>query len=1012
MNKTLIARAGAAAAVVAALLFGSMTPAQAAGPVASAPSQAVHVPANTGPGGSSSGAEGAGTGNGASGGSAGVCQASSPSSEKSPLLPVTRWSNATSQMHSRVDAGPLGLNVALLQRNTLQNGGMATGNFMWTTGAQLASFAIDFCILGSAGGAADNIGATIGNSLMRPENGLLAGLVFVGVIGLLFAGHRRGSFLWKPIAMKAVIVACFIFMVVAAGNTHGGGFKRNGVVESGPYVPGAGSPGWIVTTMNNTVASLASGPAAALAIDTPPTAADGNSSATNCDNYVSQLKQEFRNSYDSGTGKMSAGVPLILSGMWESTGLKSWRSAQFGSAAGGDDPFNNRTYCHLLEQNAGTPVSSFAGDPNSVQGIMSRAMRAVGATVPASNDVWHSAAFVTNGDNVQQDRSLIAWAACRLTGGDPTQAGSWNTAGFNAGDKDHKATPDDCVKFFNLAPSDPLGNFDWSDNGGDVAKRTITSDQGAGAAVNTFIQTLHGNENSGGLMAIFAYNISALGMLIVFGAMALAIIVAKTAMVVMIVILFFMMLQALMPGSDMSKIGGAIKTLLGMNLFVFCIQLIFAFITVFTKLLQDVGTGMLGGESNLIGILWSGLAPLAAVGILHMMFTKVMKIPSPFSLSGGLSWGNAMGAAAGGAAFAGMSNLLERGQNRMKSRATGSVKGAGQSVLNVAAGRRPVAAGAAGRRNAAAPSGEQASKDILAGANVEAARRAAKGGGMAPGATANEAPVDDAQAAENMDATATDTSAAPAAPAAGAGAAAGAVAGVVAGKMDHTLLSTSRVANSQLHKGIKNGAERKVVKDMQAAEAEAAIAAKKARDAAMGVSKRTRTQKAMDNAYSAWNGLRQNPVAFTRDAAGTGAKKAAVNGALAVGLLATTGVAAPVIYAGIKVGQHKYREHKKNVAKTDSAVVQYRAETEKAKMRKPSARKAAAADQAAGGAAQAEQNAQQHVVPDAPESNQRPTQAPNTAPMEKVTVSPIAQHQPATSVPDAPTAGRPERASR
>jgi hypothetical protein len=991
MNKTLIARAGAATAVVAALLFGSMTPAQAAVPESvHAASQSAYIPANTGPGGSSSGtAEGTGTGDGAKGGSAGVCQVSPPGAEKSPLLPVTRWSNATSAMHSRVDAGPIGLNLELIQRNTLQNGGMATGNFMWTTGAQLASFAIDFCILGSAGGAADNIGATIGNSLMKPENGLLAGLVFVGIIGLLFAGHRRGSILWKPIAMKAIIVACFIFMVVASGNTHGGGFQRPGEAspETGPYQPGPGSPGWIVTTLNNTVSSLASGPAAALAINPPPTG-PGASSATDCDNYVAQLKQEYKNTYDNGTGKMSAGVPLILSGMWESTGLKSWRLAQFGSAEGGDS-MNNRTYCHLLEQNAGTPVSTFGGDPNSVQDIMSRSMRAVGAKVPAGTDVWNSAAFVTGGDNVQQDRSLIAWAACKMTGGDPTQDSSWNTDDFNKGDKDHKATAGDCVKFFNNAnPADTLDDFDWSDNGTDVTKRTTTGDQTAGPALNTFIQTLHGNQNAGGLMSIFAYNISALGMLIVFGAMALAIIVAKTAMVIMIVVLFFMMLQALMPGSDMSKIGGAIKTLLGMNLFVFCIQLIFAFITVFTKLLQDVGTGMLGGESNLIGILWSGLAPLAAVGILHMMFTKVMKIPSPFSLSGGLSWGNAMGAAAGGAAFAGMSSLLERGQSRMKSRAAGAVKGTGRSVLNVAAGRgRPVSASAAGRRNAAAPGGDQAPKDVLNGANVEAARRAAKGGAMAPGtSSANEAPLDDTRGDEAMGATAADTAAAPAAGAA----AAGATAAVVAGKMDHTLLSTSRVANSQLHKGIKNGAERKVVKQMQAGEAAAALQAKKERDAAMGITQRTRVQKAGDNILGAAVAFKDNPVGFTRAAAGTGAKKAAVNGALAVGLLATTGMAAPVIYAGIKVGQHKYKEHKKNKAKTDAAVVQYRAETEKAKMRKVS-RKPAGQEQAQdGGSSEQAQNNSGTVAPSEVSSNQgatgggRPVSI-NTSELPKVT---------------------------
>lgn len=918
MKKSLLARAAASASVVAVLLFGFAPAAEAATPAATAATRsasAIQVPSKLG-----------GDDGSADSKSAEACEKKVVGADSSPMLPVTRWAGATSQMHSRVDGGVIGINLELIQRNTVQNGGMAIGNFMWTTGAQLASFAIDFCILGSAGGAADSIGATIGRSLMSPGNGLLAGLVFIGVIGVLFAGHRRGGVvLWKPMFMKAIIVACFIFMVVASGNSHGGGFKAPGATEAetGPYKPGIGSPGWIVTTLNKTVSSLASGPAAALSIGGAPEDVS-NGSATSCTTYVNALKGEYKAMYDDGTGKMSAGIPLILSSMWETTGLQSWRVAQFGSAQDGES-MNNRAWCHLLEQNTGIPVAgTYNGDRNSIQNIMRRALAASGHTAPNYTDsMWRSSAFNTLGDNVKQDRSMVAWATCELANGqDPTKDGSWSVATFNKGDKEAKAKPGDCVKFF-TQEDDPLGNFDWSDSGAEVAKRTNVPGQEAAAQnVRDFIRTLHGNETSTGMMSIFAYNISALGMLIVFGATALAIIVAKTAMVVMIVILFFMMLQALMPAADMSKIGGAIKTLLGMNLFVFGIQLVFAFITVFTKLLQTVGTAMLGGESSLISILWSGLAPLAAVGILHMMFTKVMKIPSPFSISGGLSWGNAMGAGAGGAAFAGMSSLLERGQSRVRGRAAGAVKGGGRAVLNKAGLRgRPVTAGAGagGRRNVAAPGGEIGGKQILAGANVESARRKTKG--LKGGETGSTS--DESTAAEGADTTAAEpmetmSTAAPAA----------------AGKMDHTLLSTSRVANSQLHKGIKNGAERRVVKQMQADEAKAAMQAKRDRDAAMGIEKRNRMQKAGDNISGAMHNLRQNPVGFTRQAAGTGAKKAAGNAALAVGLLATTGLAAPVIFAGVKVGQHAYKERQKNRAKTDEATVQYRAEMEKAKMRR------------------------------------------------------------------------------
>jgi hypothetical protein len=103
----------------------------------------------------------------------------------------------------------------------------------------------------------------------------------------------------------------------------------------------------------------------------------------------------------------------------------------------------------------------------------------------------------------------------------------------------------------------------------------------------------------------------------------------------------------------------------------------------------------MGGDTSLVATIWSGLAPLMAVGIMHMMFTKVMKVPSPFSVSGGLSWGSMMGGAMGGAAFTGVSSLLDRSSSRLKNRATGAAKGAmgsGKAAVGPASGRSPAAA--------------------------------------------------------------------------------------------------------------------------------------------------------------------------------------------------------------------------------------------------------------------------------------------------------------------------------
>ncbi|QOD05894.1 A24 family peptidase [Pseudarthrobacter sp. BIM B-2242] len=1014
MKKTLIARAGAATAVVVALLFGAMAPAQAA----SVPAAATTVSAAaTGTVPAYKPAREIGDDSSRPAGASGSCGTSSSSASQSAMLPVARWADATARMHSRIDAGPIGINAELIQRNALQNGGMATGNFMWTTGAGLSSFAINFCLLDSAGGAADQIGATIANTIKDPRNGLLAGLVVIGVFGLLFAGYRRGNMMWKPIMMKAVIVGLFFVMAMGAtGSTGGGTVGADGRVDNGPYRPGVGSPGWVVTKVNNVVASLASAPATALAVD-PGTAAGPSGDPLACVNYTASLKKEYTNTYGGGAGAMASSVPLILSSIWETTGLKAWRTAQFGSAAEGT--MSDHAWCHLLEQNAKVPIGTSAASAGSVQMIMNRVFNGSGVPAPAAgSDFYKSTAFSTP-DNVTQDKSIVAWAACRIKDGatNLNDGNSWTTDAFNSGIADGtKPSGEDCRKVF-MTKQDSADAFDWSSNGDEVNKRTDTDDPAAGQELRTFIRTLHGNDIVGGMTSILAYNISALGMLIVFGLIGLAIIVSKVALVVMIIIAFFLMLQALLPGADMSKLGGFLKTLVGVNLFVFAIQLVFAFVTVFTKMLQTVGEGMLGGDTSLIAMLWSGLAPLVAVAILHMMFTKVMKVPSPFSLSGGLAWGNAMSAAAGGAAFAGVSGLLDRSQSRLRNRASGAVKGSGKAALNtamsrVSGGRVGAAAAAAGRRNAAVPSADAAAKGVLAGAAIEAAGRRPKHAAEAMKGTAGEG---QETAAEGI----------PEGIPAGSGAE-GAGAGAAAGRLDHTLLSTSRVRNSDLHKGKMSAPEREMLKDAAHEERWAAAEWKKQQDEEMGLGKRKGLKAQVADSWgNAKDQFAASPVSFAKGAAKKTVGTAALGAGLLVAGTATAGVV-PALYGGYKVASAMRQNRVNKREKLDEITMDYRQMMEKTKRDKGESNQNRKGNQNTGaetltnGTGEAAKAAADSVA-GAPVSDARPEKPTVTSPLPVVpSVSRVQQDVPAAQVPDAPSAarplapasGRPERASR
>ncbi|MCU6479091.1 hypothetical protein [Arthrobacter sp. A2-55] len=672
-----------------------------------------------------------------------VCETSaSPGAERSNLLPVSRWADATTSIQSRLDNTMFGVSFPKLQRDLGIAGGLSAGNFMWSLGTQMSSFAINFCILDQMGGAADGVGATIGKAVIGSP--LLAALVLISIIVLLFKGRKNGRMPWKQMAAKGLVVALLAVMVAGATASQGGGKSNNpndmmSTSNTAAYQPGVMSPGWIVKTLNNTVSSLASAPATALAMAGDNGGAISASNPLSCDNYLIALKQGYLSMYQSGTTSMSASIPMVMSSMWEGTGLQTWRTAQFGTTN-----LDNGAWCRLLEWNAAsrtvgvTPETDKADYASTVRGIMYRAMGAKAMELD-----YNTKAFSPT-DNTTRDRSLVAWAACQLRSpsSDPSQEISWQVnATFDRGDKDQKIKTSNCVQWF-TQPGDTLGNFDWDSNGDKVQARATTNDIKSSMDVRNFIMTLHGNNNVMGMTGVYAYVMCALAMLIVFGLIALAVIVAKVALVVMIIGAFFMVILCLLPNAGFEKMGGFLKMLLGINIFVFGIQLIFALISVLTKMLQQMGASFLGGPGSLISIVWAGLAPLIAVFLIHMMFTKVLKLPSPFKLSGGLAWGAAAGAA-GGAAVMGAGALLDRGSRRAGSRAMNAAKGAGRRGFGAAmsaatGGRFGNVSGQSTRRGAAAPVGSETKtttgKDVAAQA-MQGGRRgkAAPAGGFGAG---------------------------------------------------------------------------------------------------------------------------------------------------------------------------------------------------------------------------------------------------------------------------------------
>ncbi|GAA4033895.1 hypothetical protein GCM10023063_17200 [Arthrobacter methylotrophus] len=851
MKKSLFTRLIGALIVMATLVVGFAPAASAAVPTAEPSSVTVSVPT----------AESAGDGTAATTNS---CGSTSDSSGKyastSPLLPVNRWADATSNMHSRLDNTMFADTATLLQRHALISSGMSTGNFMWSLGTGLSSFAINFCMLDSMGGAADKIGATIGNAVLG--SGLLAGIVVLSVCVLLFQARRRGGAAWKTVVAKGAIVGLLAIMVGGAMSSTGGGADGS----AAPYKPGLMSPGWVVTTLNKTVSSLASAPAAALAMPTTKTGLYDTTNPLGCNNYIQSLKAGYQATYGTGADKLSSGVPMIMSTLWEGTGLKTWRTAQFGTSG-----LDDNTYCHLLDWNSGVPVmgpeitdASSAG-ASSVRGTMARFWGDNGYKV--SN--YFSQAWQPT-DNVSQDRSMIGWSTCRLNdmAANPNDKNSWTIqTDFANGDKEKKVSQDDCRTWF-MEGGDVPGAMDWPSGTSDVQAR-IPSD----LKLRDFILTLHGNYNFQGMTSVFAYNLSALAMLGVFGAIAISIIVAKVAMVIMIITVFFLIIMCLLPSAGTDKLSGFVKMLLGMNIFVFGIQMIFALVAVISDMLQGMGATFLGGDGSLVATFWTGLSPLMAVYLLHMMFTKVMKVPSPFKLSAGLAWG-ASTAAVGGAAAAGVGSLLDRTAGRHGARAMGAAKRASgrglSSAMSAASGGRLGKGASATRRGAAAPVGSGARGALSGAAGLPGGLASSKrrgginmagafGAGAAAGAVVAAA-AHNGEATENVDQATTEQ------PLAGQTMSEQVRGGYADGKLDHLDLVNSNVPNSKLASGQMAAADRKAMRGAAKDERDRALEFEKQRRAELGLAPLPTTARgkalaSVKNSFSAaGQQFRERPV--------------------------------------------------------------------------------------------------------------------------------------------------------
>jgi hypothetical protein len=622
----------------------------------------------------------------ASAGQVATVGAGTPQQDYEDLLPVNRWHDATTRLHSRLGQNAWDDIDAKIQRNGTYPVLMSLGNSMWAGATSMTSAAVKMDVLAAAGETADKAAATVGNSLL--SSGIVALIAIIAIVSALWKAARgQGASPWMSMAKTVAIVGVFVAMMNGASAS---------TTVAGAFVPGTFSPGWFVVTTNDVIASLASAPAVALSVTDGSagfTYAPDSTGDLSCREYVTYLKQEY--APGDAASKMTKSIPLVMSGMWEATGMEVWGAAQFGA----NNPYGDYMYCRLLELQAGetasqqrylaskasnNPAAAYTGDKASAVGSM--------AWQPSSGD--------------EIDRMMVAWAECRPNpAGDWTLAAGWEKASSSNG----IATSSSCKDWWTqnaaylpgpgTAFDDKGSAFQWASSQ-DVLSGTVNAPE-----AGNFVLTLQGRDSASAapLAMLYSYVASSLIMMVIFGMIAVAIVVAKITAIVMMVATVFVLLMSLWPGKDTSTVTKFFAKYVGMSLFVFGIQLIFALITLFTSVLIKAGNDMFGAGS-MMAMIWTGVAPVIAVLAIHQIF-KLLKIPSPVSLSGAKQWGAAAsGGALGGAAGGALGQGVSRQMNRMRYRNERSMMRAGEQgagrALGLVSGGRFGAKKGAGRAGA------------------------------------------------------------------------------------------------------------------------------------------------------------------------------------------------------------------------------------------------------------------------------------------------------------------------
>lgn len=587
----------------------------------------------------------------------------------SDYLLLNRWRDATANFQNKYDMWAIGDLMNAASRTMLQGNIMAIGNGFWTVSQWVAELAINFEPIDMLGAQMDQIGATLGEAMLNPSSGVaLIPLILIVVVGIwMFASWRKAGpgatgMLFRRIAGLVATMAIFVVMVVGAQNST--------TTASGQYQPGVGSPGWLVTIANDSLSTAASVPVGAVlatvqnqtsnVIDNSIT--DGTGANNLCAETVNRYDDAFRSSASSVLATPRISLVQTMDSMWRTTGLQVWKSAQLGTS-----PYADYAYCRLLDGWTQTPTTNAFNFSSAT-------------TIPASaSDSGQLVWTATSPEQIQ--RAMVGWAGCEPTN---RSSGQWQWRPGWSQLSDTAA--DECQKWWNKKPGEEFeGGLSVGYTMNDVEQKTknITNTTQQ-ADIQDYLASLNGANAAGNMFPLLMYAISAFIMMFIFFGMALAVVIAKLFVVLGTITILPIMILALFRTNGLEQLGAAAKQFIGSMLFAALALVLLSVVVLTTYILVQFGNASFGA-GTVMALGWAAAAPVLAVIALNMIFKKVLKMPSPMSMKGGLAYGLASGAA-GGAVGGFIGGRMARSAIERSGRQ--AIQGAGSSALNKVSGGR------------------------------------------------------------------------------------------------------------------------------------------------------------------------------------------------------------------------------------------------------------------------------------------------------------------------------------